>query len=144
AEAAIARGRKQSAQTAGGRPHARRAHAGGGVEKKGLRPVHRRELAAWFQASYGVGVQRACQLAQFSRAAWYRPSRRPDQAPLRLRIRELVAVSITGGSSSGLVRYALHPHTGELMPACFLNAFISRSFDSRRHDKNGEPEGDPH
>jgi putative transposase len=32
---------------------------------------------------------RACQLAQFSRAAWYRPSRRSDQAPLRQRIREL-------------------------------------------------------
>jgi putative transposase len=34
-------------------------------------------------------VRRACQLAQFSRAAWYRKSRRPDQGPLRLRIREL-------------------------------------------------------
>jgi putative transposase len=34
-------------------------------------------------------VQRACHLAQFSRAAWYRRSRRDDQMPLRLRIREL-------------------------------------------------------
>ena len=46
-------------------------------------------MAAWFQANYGVKVQRACHLAQFSRAAWYRKSKRSDQAPLRLRIREL-------------------------------------------------------
>jgi putative transposase len=32
---------------------------------------------------------RACRLAQFSRAAWYRPSRAKDQAALRLRIREI-------------------------------------------------------
>jgi putative transposase len=32
---------------------------------------------------------RACQLAQFSRAAWYRPSRARDQSVLRARIREI-------------------------------------------------------
>jgi putative transposase len=32
---------------------------------------------------------RACHLAQFSRAAWYRRSRAKDQGPLRLRIREI-------------------------------------------------------
>ena len=32
---------------------------------------------------------RACRLAQFSRAAWYRKSRAKDQTALRLRIREL-------------------------------------------------------
>ena len=34
---------------------------------------------------------RACRLAQFSRAAWYRKSRAKDQAALRLRIRELAS-----------------------------------------------------
>ena len=34
-------------------------------------------------------VRRACTLAQFSRAAWYRPSRAADQSVLRARIREL-------------------------------------------------------
>ena len=34
-------------------------------------------------------MQRACELAQFSRAAWYRKSHARDQRPLRLRIREL-------------------------------------------------------
>jgi putative transposase len=46
-------------------------------------------LAAWFQATYGVKVQRACRLARFSRTAWYRRSTARDQGPLRLRIREL-------------------------------------------------------
>ena len=43
----------------------------------------------WYRDTFAVGVRRACELAQFSRAAWYRPSRRPDQTPLRHRIREL-------------------------------------------------------
>jgi putative transposase len=40
-------------------------------------------------ATYGADVRRACHLAQFSRAAWYRKSMRSDQMPLRRRIREL-------------------------------------------------------
>lgn len=40
-------------------------------------------------ASYDVAVQRACHLAQFSRTAWYRRSRRDEQVPLRRRIREI-------------------------------------------------------
>jgi putative transposase len=46
-------------------------------------------LAAWFQATFASDVRRACQLAQFSRAAWYRPRRARDQTALRLRIREI-------------------------------------------------------
>ena len=46
-------------------------------------------MAAWFQATFDVKVQRACHLAQFSRTSWYRRSTRNDQMPLRLRIREL-------------------------------------------------------
>ena len=41
------------------------------------------------QASFQIAVRRACRLAGFSRAAWYRTSTAKDQAPLRLRIREL-------------------------------------------------------
>jgi putative transposase len=54
-----------------------------------LRPTARRALATWFIDTFGVPVQRACALAQFSRAAWYRPSRAADQSVLRARIREL-------------------------------------------------------
>jgi putative transposase len=51
--------------------------------------VRRRELAGWFHGTFGVSCVRACALAQFSRAAWYRPSGAKDQTALRLRIREL-------------------------------------------------------
>jgi putative transposase len=51
--------------------------------------VHRRELARWFMGTFGVSCVRACQLARFTRASWYRRSTRGDQAPLRLRIREI-------------------------------------------------------
>jgi putative transposase len=51
--------------------------------------VRRRELTQWFQVTYGVSCKRACHLAQFSRAAWYRPSRAKDQSALRLRIKEI-------------------------------------------------------
>lgn len=39
--------------------------------------------------TFAVSCVRACHLAQFSRAAWYRRSTRDDQASLRSRIREL-------------------------------------------------------
>jgi len=48
-----------------------------------------RELAGWFQVTFQVSCVRACRLAQFSRAAWYRRSRARDQSVLRSRIREL-------------------------------------------------------
>ena len=71
------------------RPRVRQAHAVGGAPRKKLRPVRRRELAAWFQAALHVNCVRACRLAGFSRAAWYRPSRAKDQSALRMRIREI-------------------------------------------------------
>jgi putative transposase len=54
-----------------------------------LRPTQRRELAGWVQTTFGISCVRACHLAQFSRAAWYRPSRAKDQTALRRRIREI-------------------------------------------------------
>lgn len=51
--------------------------------------MRRRELAGWFQVTFRVSCARACRLAQFTRAAWYRRSRARDQSALRGRIREL-------------------------------------------------------
>ena len=39
--------------------------------------------------TFGVAIRRACVLAQFSRAAWYKRSTAKDQSVLRRRIREL-------------------------------------------------------
>src|SRR5262249_35034100 len=86
---AAARGRKRPIEASGRRPHARQTHADGGAPKKRLRPARRRELAGWFQGTFEVSCARACRLAQFSRAAWYRRSRARDQSALRLRTRGL-------------------------------------------------------
>ena len=87
--APVTRGGEHPAETAGRGPLARQAHAERGFAKKSLRPSRRRELAAWFQGTYGVSCVRACRLAQFSRAAWYRKSRAKDQTAPRMRICEL-------------------------------------------------------
>jgi len=52
-------------------------------------PTRRRATAQWFQDTFGIRGVRACRLAGFSRAAWYRKSQAKDQSTLRLRIREL-------------------------------------------------------
>lgn len=57
-----------------------------------MRPATRRALAGRILERYRVSVRRACDLAGFSRSAWYRTSTKSDQAPLRARIREIAAV----------------------------------------------------
>lgn len=54
-----------------------------------MTPTRRRTTAAWFQTTFGVSCVRACRLAGFSRAAWYRKSHAKDQTALRMRIREI-------------------------------------------------------
>ena len=82
-------GGEQPAETTGCGSLARQAYAVGGPAKKSLRPARRRELAAWLQDIFQVSCMRACRVAQFSRAAWYRRSHAKDQAALRIRIRDL-------------------------------------------------------
>ena len=49
-----------AAQAPGRRSHARQAHAGGGGAPKRMTPARRRELAAWFQATFQISCRRAC------------------------------------------------------------------------------------
>jgi putative transposase len=46
-------------------------------------------LAGWIKERFQVSTIRACRLAKFSRAAYYRKSQAKDQTSLRMRIREL-------------------------------------------------------
>ena len=80
---------EQPVQAAGGRALARQTHAVRGAQKKSLRPTRRRELAQWFHGTFRVSCARACRLAQFGRASWYRKSRAKGQTALRLRIRDV-------------------------------------------------------
>lgn len=54
-----------------------------------MTPTRRRARAVWMQETFQIAVCRACRLAGYSRAAWYKPRRTKDQSALRLRIREL-------------------------------------------------------
>jgi putative transposase len=57
--------------------------------KKSLRPARRRMLACWIRGQFDISVLRACRLAQFSRAAYYRRSTMRDSTGLQLRIRDI-------------------------------------------------------
>jgi putative transposase len=46
-------------------------------------------VAQWFHGTFQVSCAWAGRLAQFGRASWYWTSQAKDQAPLRLRIRDL-------------------------------------------------------
>jgi putative transposase len=46
-------------------------------------------LAGWIKERFQVATVRACRLARFSRAGFYRESQAKDQSALRLRIREI-------------------------------------------------------
>jgi integrase len=74
--------------------------------RKKLRPTQRRELAAWVQTTYGVPCVRACRLAQFSRAAWYRRSQRDLQAALRVLCQRGDGSALTQRHVDGYVRRA--------------------------------------
>jgi putative transposase len=50
------------------------------------------------QETFQIAVARACRLAAFSRAAWYKPRRTKDQSALRLRMRELAMARPRFGS----------------------------------------------
>ena len=76
-------------EMARGRSLPRQTHALGDLAKQRLRPARRRELAHWFRDTFSVSCARACRLAQFGRASWYRTSRAEEQSALRLRIRDL-------------------------------------------------------
>jgi hypothetical protein len=57
---APARGRESASEAPRRGPDARRSHC-----EKSVRPVRRRELAAWFQSAVGASCVWACRLAQF-------------------------------------------------------------------------------
>jgi putative transposase len=54
-----------------------------------VKPAKRRARARWIHEVFQVSIVRACGLAGFSRAAWYKRSTAKDQTALRLRLREL-------------------------------------------------------
>jgi putative transposase len=62
-----------------------------------VRAPQRRLLVSWIQAAYRLSERRACGVAMISAASLRYQSVRPDQKPLRLRLRDLAAVRLGAG-----------------------------------------------
>ena len=57
-----------------------------------MRPAQRRAAATWVRGRFALSERRACGLVGLGRSVMrYRPRRRPDEEPLRRRLRELAA-----------------------------------------------------
>jgi putative transposase len=60
-------------------------------------PALRRQLVAWTRQAYQLAERRACRALGEARSTVRYRSRKPDQGPLRARIRELAAVRVKAG-----------------------------------------------
>ncbi|WP_446741078.1 IS3 family transposase [Sphingomonas sp. ACRSK] len=67
------------------------------LAKKPLTPGRRREIVAHVQASHGISERRSCLALGVDRSSVRYVSHKPDQAPLRLRIRDLAAARVRYG-----------------------------------------------
>jgi hypothetical protein len=85
-------------QVAGG-SDARQRHAQGRRIKKMVTPAARREVVAHLQVAYEVSERRSCSAIGADRTSVRYRSRRPDDATVRARLRELA--SFAGGSVFG-------------------------------------------
>ena len=78
-----------AAEEAGGGSLARQGDAAGCRQKKAMKPARARELVEYFRTSYRISIRRACGALRFDRSTYHYRHRRPEQASLRKRIREL-------------------------------------------------------
>src|SRR5437870_10749416 len=87
-----ARGREHQAKEAFGRGDTRQCNAQGDRRKKMVTPAARREAVAQLRVAFEVSERRACSTLEADRRSVRYRSRRPDDAPIRARLRELASV----------------------------------------------------
>ncbi len=97
AAAEAARGREHEAAQAGGRSVARPRDAAGRHPPKTLRPGRKRELVDAVRREWDVSIRRACRVLEFDTSTYHYRSRRPDQAGLKARIKEICATRVRYG-----------------------------------------------
>jgi hypothetical protein len=76
-------------------------------------------LAGWIKERFQVATVRACRLARFSRAGFYRKSTAKDQSALRLRIREIAHARLSTPAEDCAVLAAedcTPPRISDLLP----------------------------
>jgi putative transposase len=59
--------------------------------------VQQRGLAEFLTAAFGISIRRACRVLRFNLSTYFYRHRRPDQAPLRMRLKELAAARVRYG-----------------------------------------------
>lgn len=97
AAAEAARGREQQAEEAGRRPVARSGDAAGRHPPKAVRPVRKRKLIDTVRSQCDVSARRACRLLEMDTSTYHYKSRRPGQADLERRIKEIAQTRMRYG-----------------------------------------------
>jgi putative transposase len=92
ASAEGSRGREREAEAAAGGGDAGQRHAEGHRHKKILTPAALREAVVHLCAEHGVSQRRACSVLAVDRSAVRYRSSRPDDAAIRIRLRELAGI----------------------------------------------------
>ncbi|MGI9415077.1 MAG: IS3 family transposase, partial [Hyphomicrobiales bacterium] len=67
------------------------------IKRKPLRPGRRRELVDDLRADWKVSIRRACSVLMAGRSSYHYRSRRPDQAGLKKRIKEIAETRVRYG-----------------------------------------------
>jgi putative transposase len=62
-----------------------------------VRTSQRRQFVTWIREAYQLSQRRACRIVRLSESSFRYRSVRPDQRPLRLRLRDLAAVRLAAG-----------------------------------------------
>src|SRR5262249_59033282 len=88
-ELKAARGRERELAQGGRRFNARQGDAAGGDPPQTMTPARGREMIDFARAGFQVSIRRSCRAVPACHATYHYRSRRPEQAPLRKRIREI-------------------------------------------------------
>ena len=62
-----------------------------------MKPARARQLVEYLRTSYRISIRRACGVVSFDRSTFHYKHRRPEQASLRKRIRELSEARVRYG-----------------------------------------------
>src|SRR3954468_6992233 len=95
--AEAARGGERQAEEARRRPLAGQGHAAGCRPPKAMKPARARQLVDYLRTGYRISIRQACGALRFERSSYHYRHRRPEQAPLRTRIRELAEARVRYG-----------------------------------------------
>jgi len=73
------------------------------VLKKVLKPSQRRTMVTGLIFDYRISLHRACEISLLSTSVWYYKHHRPDDSPLRLRIKSIAETRVRYGIESIVV-----------------------------------------